>query len=244
MRSRSQSILVVVLALSCAAAPLGCKGSLASGTESRGPRTGQGGLLPSGVSPRVELRRERDPTGMVVGRFEASVSGDLRGVVLKLPDDSLLPLDARADASGPTFGSSFVGTEADVRRRFPTGLYFFELTLVDGSNRSFGTFVSGDFPPFPQLLEPADGATGVALLALFRLRGEGDRFDIVVRPAASTVGPPVPIVEGTREREARASMGVLLPRTEYLVELRARQGPDTQRFVFVSAVSSRFTTAD
>ncbi len=241
-RPGRRPVLSLALALAGAAAALvpGCDGSLASGNVESS--VGPGGHLPAGIGSRVVIGRTRDvATGAVAGRFRATVTGDIRGGTVRLPDRTVLPLDLVPGANPPAFEAAFDGDEEGLRARFPAGLYFFEVTLPNGSARAFGTFVSGDLPPFPDLVEPADGATGVPALATFRWTGEGPRFDLVVRPVPAA-GPFRTIVAATTEREAQAQAGALAPGTAHEAEIRAVRGPETRSFQLESGALSRFTT--
>lgn len=238
MRTRISTFVAASLVLAAVPAFVaGCDGAPLFNSK---PASASGGgsdgtILPPGLSIEIEYRRERG-AGVDPGTaaFTAAVRGAaVRTGTLILPDGSLLPLDE-------TGAVAQRGSEEAVLATFPNGAYTFQFTLEgDRVPRTVTVLVHGSFPDFPEVLEPAHGATGVPTDVRFLWAGPDVRYDVAATEVAT--GERVFIADGIEGLSAQGSTP-LRPASHYVAEVVAETGPRGAMFAFASAALVWFTT--
>jgi len=206
----------------------------------------EGGDLPPGADVSLEFERVNDLSdsdGAVRASFEAEIEGlSLRGATLALPDGTVRPFalaTPEPGEPGPLFVIREEGTEALILERFPGGRYTIDLTLDTGERRTLAVLVTGSFPDFPEVVEPADGAVGVPLDAFFFWSGPDARYDVVVLNEAT--GERFEVADAIEDLSARVP-APLEPSTAYRLEIGAEAGTADGVVEFESTRVTRFVT--
>jgi len=197
------------------------------------------GTLPAGASARLVFERKlaADALEAPSAQLRASVSGaNVRSACLRTPDNREIVLEPTADGAAVVVEAA---DDGELIAQFGRGLYYFDITLDGGGTAAIGVSVRGAFPPFPEAVEPADGATDVGALPVVKFSGIARSFDAHVIDVLS--GESILLAENSEIGAASPGKALGTGRT-YRLEVSAESGPVGGSYEFESTRTSTFTT--
>jgi hypothetical protein len=220
---------------------VGCGSGLLDGSKEKhkGTADGVAGSLPSGYTTTLSFERTIAESNSADAALVVEVKGaKLLEGTLRAPDGSTHPLVLAP--TGESLGLAVRERDDNaLMARIPNGSYVLEATLADGSRRSVTIVVQGGFPPYPETISPADGASGVPQLPVVTYSGVARRFDVSVLD--ETAGARTVLARGT-ELLAASPGAPLAAGRRHTLEIGARAGP-TEFYRYASIRLTRFSTA-